>query len=165
MGAGPTLRHSLGTSLRDVGSRNRASREQDAHEESSADHNSPQHQPAEDSPGQESGQRQSGPEAGHLFETAWPQRERPRRDPALQRNSRLTRAPASEGNESAEAPRERYQSPRRAEAESVTIVKSGVVDSMAYSLYSDGSIEAQMPEGMVRFASIEELRAHLDQRG
>ena len=33
-----------------------------------------------------------------------------------------------------------------------------------YSLYSDGSIEAQMPEGMVRFASIDELRAHLDQR-
>jgi hypothetical protein len=145
--------------------REQTPREQDAHEESSADHNSPQHQPAEDSPGQESGQRQSGPEAGHLFETAWPQRERPRRDPALQRNSRPTRAPASEGNESAEAPRERYQSPRRAEAESVSIVKSGVVDSMAYSLYSDGSIEAQMPEGMVRFASIEELRAHLDQRG
>jgi hypothetical protein len=46
----------------------------------------------------------------------------------------------------------------------VTIVKSGVVDSMAYSLYSDGSIEAQMPEGMVRFASIDELRAHLDER-
>ena len=40
----------------------------------------------------------------------------------------------------------------------------GVVDGMAYSLYSDGSIEAQMPEGMMRFASIDELRAHLDQR-
>ncbi|KIZ41845.1 hypothetical protein OO17_14000, partial [Rhodopseudomonas palustris] len=46
----------------------------------------------------------------------------------------------------------------------VTVLKSGVVDGMAYSLYSDGSIEAQMPEGMMRFASIEELRAHLDQR-
>jgi hypothetical protein len=43
-------------------------------------------------------------------------------------------------------------------------LKSGVVDGMAYSLYSDGSIEAQMPEGMMRFASIDELRAHLDQR-
>jgi hypothetical protein len=47
---------------------------------------------------------------------------------------------------------------------SITVVKSGVVDGMAYSLYSDGSIEAQMPEGMMRFASIDELRAHLDQR-
>lgn len=54
--------------------------------------------------------------------------------------------------------------PRRGDAASVSIVKSGVVDSMAYSLYSDGSIEAQMPEGMVRFSSIEELRSHLDQR-
>lgn len=47
----------------------------------------------------------------------------------------------------------------------VTVLKSGIVDGMAYSLYSDGSIEAQMPEGMMRFASIDELRAHLDQRG
>jgi hypothetical protein len=46
----------------------------------------------------------------------------------------------------------------------VMVVKSGAVDGMAYSLYSDGSIEAQMPEGMMRFGSIEELRAHLDQR-
>ncbi len=46
----------------------------------------------------------------------------------------------------------------------VIVLKSGVVDGMAYSLYSDGSIEAEMPEGMMRFASIDELRAHLDQR-
>jgi hypothetical protein len=46
----------------------------------------------------------------------------------------------------------------------VTVLKSGVVDGMAYSLFSDGSIEAQMPEGLMRFASIDELRAHLDQR-
>jgi hypothetical protein len=46
----------------------------------------------------------------------------------------------------------------------ITILKSGVVDGMAYSLYSDGSIEAQMPEGMMRFGSIDELRAHLDHR-
>lgn len=47
---------------------------------------------------------------------------------------------------------------------STTILKSGIVDGMAYSLYSDGSIEAQMPEGMMRFSSIDELRVHLDQR-
>jgi hypothetical protein len=50
------------------------------------------------------------------------------------------------------------------EQPAVTVLKSGVVDGMAYSLYSDGSIEAQMPEGMMRFASIDELRSHLDQR-
>ena len=47
---------------------------------------------------------------------------------------------------------------------STTILKSGIVDGMAYSLFSDGSIEAQMPEGMMRFSSIDELRVHLDQR-
>jgi hypothetical protein len=47
----------------------------------------------------------------------------------------------------------------------VSILKSGVVDGMAYTLYSDGSIEAELAEGKVRFASIEALRAHLDQRG
>lgn len=46
----------------------------------------------------------------------------------------------------------------------VTVLKSGIVDGMAYSLYSDGSIEAQLPEGMMRFASIDELRSHLDRR-
>jgi hypothetical protein len=45
-----------------------------------------------------------------------------------------------------------------------TVVKSGVVDGMAYLLYSDGSIWAQMPEGIIRFASLDELRSHLDQR-
>ena len=47
----------------------------------------------------------------------------------------------------------------------VTVIKSGLVNGMAYSLYSDGSIEAQMPEGMMRFNSIAELRTHLDERG
>lgn len=127
----------------------------------------PNHQQAaEDSSGEEAGHNRSNSEPGSLFETAWPQRERPRRDTSPLRSSRLTpRTAASENSEAEAAPRERYQPPKRAETESVTIVKSGVVDSMAYSLYSDGSIEAQMPEGMVRFASIEELRAHLDQRG
>ena len=78
-----------------------------------------------------------------MFESAWPQPDRQRPE-APQRNGR--------------------NAPRRGDASSVSIVKSGVVDSMAYSLYSDGSIEAQMPEGMVRFSSIEELRSHLDQR-
>jgi hypothetical protein len=54
--------------------------------------------------------------------------------------------------------------PPAAAAAGVTVIKSGVVDGMAYSLYSDGSIEAQMPEGMLRFASLDELRKHLEQR-
>jgi hypothetical protein len=45
----------------------------------------------------------------------------------------------------------------------LSILKSGVIDEMAYTLFTDGSIEAQMPDGIMRFSSIEELRRHLDQ--
>jgi hypothetical protein len=44
----------------------------------------------------------------------------------------------------------------------VSIVKSGVVDGMAYTLYSDGSIEAQLAQGTIRFRSLNELRMHLE---
>jgi len=47
-------------------------------------------------------------------------------------------------------------------ARSTAILKSGVVDGMAYTLYVDGSIEAQLPQGTVRFGSIAELRSHIE---
>jgi hypothetical protein len=47
----------------------------------------------------------------------------------------------------------------------VTVMKSGVVDGMAYTLYSDGSIEAQFAgESPIRFASFDALRAHVEQQ-
>ena len=106
--------------------------------------------------------RHREPEASDPFESAWPQSSRSRSESSVTRNGRSAPPPADQ--DAPEPVRERFQPPRRADAPSVTIVKSGVVDSMAYSLYSDGSIEAQMPEGMVRFESIDELRAHLDSR-
>jgi hypothetical protein len=94
------------------------------------------------------------------FEDAWPQSERTRSD-ALRR----TRTPSTFAEPAAGAPvPDRPAAARSEEPPAVTVLKSGVVDGMAYSLYSDGSIEAQMPEGMMRFASIDELRSHLDQR-
>jgi hypothetical protein len=95
------------------------------------------------------------------FEDAWPQSDRARSD-ALRR----TRTPSTFAEPSAAAPAPERPAPsvRSEEPDPVTVLKSGVVDGMAYSLYSDGSIEAQMPEGMMRFASIDELRSHLDQR-
>jgi hypothetical protein len=93
------------------------------------------------------------------FEDAWPQAERAKPAEAPARRSGRTPSTFAEATPAA-AP-----APRRDEPPAVTVLKSGVVDGMAYSLYSDGSIEAQMPEGMMRFASIDELRAHLDQRG
>ena len=98
-------------------------------------------------------------EAPATFEDAWPQSERPRSVDV----SRWSRAPAPPAEANAAGV---YRPPaaRNEEPPQVTVLKSGVVDGMAYSLYSDGSIEAQMPEGMMRFASIDELRTHLDQR-
>jgi hypothetical protein len=44
----------------------------------------------------------------------------------------------------------------------VSALKSGVVEGMAYTLYSDGSIEAQLPQGKLRFGSITALRNHIE---
>ena len=93
------------------------------------------------------------------FEDAWPASDRPR--PEAKRRA----ARPSDGSEAFPSTAAPPPLRRPAESPPVTILKSGVVDGMAYSLYSDGSIEAQMSEGMVRFASIDELRNHLDQRG
>jgi hypothetical protein len=89
------------------------------------------------------------------FDDAWPRpdRARPGDVPPQRRGGRTPSSSEADG-----APAGNDSQP------AVTVLKSGVVDGMAYSLYSDGSIEAQMPEGMMRFASIDELRAHLDQR-
>jgi hypothetical protein len=96
-----------------------------------------------------------GPSASPSFESSWPKPEGTR--PAETRLPPLRRRAAPAAPDSGPPP-------LRGETPAVTVIKSGVVDGMAYSLYSDGSIEAQMPEGMMRFESIDELRRHLDQR-
>ena len=93
---------------------------------------------------------------GASFDDAWPKAERARPgEISPQRRSGRMPPTLAEPNGGPARPEEQPE---------VTVLKSGVVDGMAYSLYSDGSIEAEMPEGMMRFASIDELRAHLDQR-
>jgi hypothetical protein len=91
------------------------------------------------------------------FDDAWPKPERGRPGEAPPR--RGGRSPSTFADADAPSGAANRDAPPQ-----VTVLKSGVVDGMAYSLYSDGSIEAQMPEGMMRFASIDELRAHLDHR-
>jgi hypothetical protein len=95
---------------------------------------------------------------GSVFDAFWPKGQRGRRD-----------APAAPGQQS--APGEPTSSellpdlPPRAAGEPsapVTVLKSGTVEGMAYTLYSDGSIEAQLPQGVVRFGSITELRNHIE---
>jgi hypothetical protein len=99
------------------------------------------------------------------FEDAWPktERARPGEIPPQRRAGRQSSPPPDGGSGAADravpAPPERSE-----ELPPVTVLKSGVVDGMAYSLYSDGSIEAQMPEGLMRFASLDELTAHIERR-
>ena len=46
-----------------------------------------------------------------------------------------------------------------------TVVRSGVIGGMAYTLYADGSIEAELSMGTVRFNSIAELQEHVKRTG
>jgi hypothetical protein len=91
----------------------------------------------------------SRPERARSFDAFWPKRQRPQ----------PVAAPTP--------PVEPEAPPAHVEAIAVptpvSILKSGVVDGMAYTLYSDGSIEAQLPQGLLRFGSITELRNHIEQ--
>ncbi|MGA7804515.1 hypothetical protein [Bradyrhizobium sp.] len=97
------------------------------------------------------------------FDDAWPKPERARaaEGGAARRGGRM---PSNFVEAEARASAATEHAPPPSDEPEVSVLKSGVVDGMAYSLYSDGSIEAQMPEGMMRFESIDDLRAHLDQR-
>jgi hypothetical protein len=78
----------------------------------------------------------------------------PEPQPASEQAQPESAPPAPQERQSELAP---VEEPRTA-----AILKSGVVDGMAYTLYADGSIEAKLPHGTVRFGSIAELRAHIE---
>src|SRR5262245_23374420 len=95
------------------------------------------------------------------FDSLWPKRQA--REGQGDTRPEMARAPvapaAAHASPAAEAPPVRAPAPQE---RTVAILKSGVVDGMAYTLYADGSIEAQLPQGTVRFGSIAELRAHIE---
>jgi hypothetical protein len=106
-------------------------------------------------------------ERSNPFESMWPRRAIRRRDMLPPTDDAESNAAPPLATEPAPPePRhiapEPLAAPMAEEAPSVAILKSGVVDGMAYTLYADGSIEAQLPQGTMRFASITELRAHID---
>jgi len=103
---------------------------------------------------------ESGEAPPASFEDAWPRSRRPRESEAQQQ--RAGRGPSSFAETNAGATEYPPQPTKGEDHPPATVIKSGIVDGMAYSLYSDGSIEAQLPEGLMRFATIDELRAHLD---
>jgi hypothetical protein len=92
------------------------------------------------------------------FDSVWPRRAA--REEGASKVAEAAVPSVSERSETAAAPKPEPgagEEPRNA-----AILKSGVVDGMAYTLYADGSIEAQLPQGTVRFGSIVELRAHIE---
>ncbi|MEJ0075952.1 MAG: hypothetical protein WDO17_10985 [Alphaproteobacteria bacterium] len=42
-----------------------------------------------------------------------------------------------------------------------TVYRSGVIDGMAYTLFMDGSIQAELPQGTVKFGHIDDLQKYL----
>jgi hypothetical protein len=86
------------------------------------------------------------------FDAMWPAEAKPAKGPVVDEAP-----PPSIKTTIPEAP-----SSRPASEPPVAILKSGVVDGMGYTLYVDGSIEAELPQGTLRFASINDLRNHLE---
>ena len=116
----------------------------------------------------------SRPERAKNFEAFWPKKQRPGQDaPAPAANQAAAQQPLPvepvltpepvQFQFREPAPEPRPVEPAPEAPATVSILKSGVVDGMAYTLYSDGSIEAQLPQGMLRFGSITELRNHIEQ--
>jgi hypothetical protein len=93
------------------------------------------------------------------FDKMWPTEDRnppAAPEPAPSRPESIPRVPEMDDVEPV------AEEPRDEEINPVAVLKSGVVDGMGYTLYVDGSIEAELPDGTLRFASINELRAHLE---
>jgi hypothetical protein len=99
------------------------------------------------------------PPRTHRLNSIWPVTNS---DPNLARGEQPVQArsgPAASHERSDD--RELEGTPLRRRIHQIAILKSGVIDGMAYTVYTDGSIEAELPQGILRFASIDELRAYL----
>jgi hypothetical protein len=99
------------------------------------------------------------PRQPELFESFWPPETRQAKPADAQTALPPAQEETTDSDERTDKPKDSEPVP---EPHAVSILKSGVVDGMAYTLYSDGSIEAEMPQGTMRFASISELRVYLD---
>jgi hypothetical protein len=93
------------------------------------------------------------------FDAVWPADTR-RGKRVESGSSQAVEAAQRQAEDSAEDSRQ--QAASLAEPRAAAVLKSGVVDGMAYTLYADGSIEAKLPHGTVKFGSIAELRAHIE---
>jgi hypothetical protein len=104
-------------------------------------------QPTFDAPWRTASPPQRPPQSSY-FDTMWPA------------DSRTPRRPYADETRFKPEP-EQVPEPEVKSEPAAAILKSGMVDGMAYTLYVDGSIEAELPQGTLHFASINELRDHL----
>jgi len=96
-----------------------------------------------------------------VFNAFWPAA--PRRDAPMAPTHVAAPAPPPPSEPAAVRGTAHDSSPAAGDAAApVSALKSGVVEGMAYTLYSDGSIEAQLPQGKLRFGSITALRNHIE---
>jgi hypothetical protein len=99
------------------------------------------------------------------FDAMWPAEPKPAKEPYKEPSKSPVGSETK--HEAAASPGRRAYSDEpmqrpASEPHGVAILKSGVVDGMGYTLYVDGSIEAELPQGTLRFSSINELRSHLE---
>jgi hypothetical protein len=92
--------------------------------------------------------RSSGSPRTRSFEAIWPS----------DQSDQDRRAAPAESSRRAGPERERDPG---VGSEPAKVLKSGVINGMAYTLYTDGSIEAELPQGTLRFGSLDELRDYL----
>jgi hypothetical protein len=101
------------------------------------------------------------------FDLVWPDRAAPGQPAESGRREAAPDMPppSFRPRESRPADRRPESAPKPAAERGPAILKSGVIDGMPYTLYADGSIEAELPQGTVKFASVDALRAHLERHG
>ena len=107
--------------------------------------------------------RPQGQPKGSLFDSLWPKAQRGSPEAPPPAALQVVPPPPAAAPPALEISPQPVPAVQEAAAAAVSILKSGVVEGMAYTLYSDGSIEAQLPGGTLRFGSITELRNHIEQ--
>ena len=107
--------------------------------------------------------KSAGKDAG-LFDVVWPDaRSTPMSSEPVRREAKPEPGSPPPRSREESYPENRAENDGAAPAERpASILKSGVIDGMAYTLYVDGSIEAELAQGTVKFASVDALRAHLE---
>jgi hypothetical protein len=85
--------------------------------------------------------------------------------PAVSAGQPRREQPAAAYEGAAAQRRQPAPEPLEEESGEVSVVRSGIIGGMAYTLYSDGAIEAELPSGMVRFNSFAELQEHVKRAG